>query len=367
MRALRKELLQLRFRIRNVAPFLLSIALSLSSARAELRIEEWDTYGAMAEQGAVCAAFARIMELQSMVDERTGQLWLERRKFSGAVVRQASILEGLDGATANEIDALVNRYSMWLINNLTTSGDATTMDPEAHEAAANMIRDICSGLYDRADTAIFERLPALKACPVTSGQDQKQCPAPQADMTNAREDKTSEAKEQITKLLRSNMKLSAELEKLKQEITRLQNAAVIGPAAASPVRPLPQALPTSKPEGIIPRMARNTIGDGISPDTEKTTKRTFNGKTDVTQRFTAQLGSYRTNAAAMAGIAMLRDQFPKELGQIDLNIESSTLQNGDTVHRLVTLGLGRSETTAICEALWGKKFGCLLKAVKQTP
>ena len=160
------------------------------------------------------------------------------------------------------------------------------------------------------------------------------------------------------------MRLSAELEKLKQEMTKLQNAALADPVATSPDRPLPQALPTSKPEGIIPRMARNTISDGMSPALEETKQRIAAGETEVMQRFTAQLGSYRTNAAAMAGIAMLRDQFPKELGLIDLHIESTSLQNGDTMHRVVTLGLGRGETTAICEALWDKKFGCLLKAVK---
>ena len=36
------------------------------TAHAELRLETWQSYGAMAEQGGVCAAFARLMELQAM-------------------------------------------------------------------------------------------------------------------------------------------------------------------------------------------------------------------------------------------------------------------------------------------------------------
>ena len=50
------------------------------TAHAELRLETWQSYGAMAEQGGVCAAFARLMELQAMFDVKRGELWLERRK-----------------------------------------------------------------------------------------------------------------------------------------------------------------------------------------------------------------------------------------------------------------------------------------------
>ena len=70
----------------------------LRMAYAELRLETLQSYGAMAKQGGVCAAFARLMELQSIIDVKQGNLWLERRKFPGTLIRQASILEGLPPA-----------------------------------------------------------------------------------------------------------------------------------------------------------------------------------------------------------------------------------------------------------------------------
>ena len=43
-------------------------------AQAEVDLATWKTYATMAEQGAVCGAFADIIAMQVLVDETLGQL-----------------------------------------------------------------------------------------------------------------------------------------------------------------------------------------------------------------------------------------------------------------------------------------------------
>ena len=73
---------------------MLGAALTLTQAavrpaQAEIDLGTWETYATMAEQGAVCGAFADIMAMQVLVDEKLGQLWSERRNYSGSVIRRA--------------------------------------------------------------------------------------------------------------------------------------------------------------------------------------------------------------------------------------------------------------------------------------
>ena len=43
-------------------------------AQAEINLRTWKTYATMAEQGTVCGAFADIMAMQVLVDEKLGRL-----------------------------------------------------------------------------------------------------------------------------------------------------------------------------------------------------------------------------------------------------------------------------------------------------
>ena len=43
-------------------------------AQAEIDLGTWETYATMMEQGAVCGAFADIMAMQVLVDEKLGRL-----------------------------------------------------------------------------------------------------------------------------------------------------------------------------------------------------------------------------------------------------------------------------------------------------
>ena len=98
---------------------------SLHAAPAELRLDEWTRYGSLAEQGRIFAGFAKIMEMQSVIDGDAGRLWLERRKYAAVIVREASLMEGLPAATDSEINRLNEGYAMLLVTNLVTDGGVT--------------------------------------------------------------------------------------------------------------------------------------------------------------------------------------------------------------------------------------------------
>ena len=65
----------------------------------------------MAEQGAICAAFSRLMELQTLVEPRIGKLWWERHRYAGSVISKAATLEGFEELTSADNSGLVNRYA----------------------------------------------------------------------------------------------------------------------------------------------------------------------------------------------------------------------------------------------------------------
>ena len=53
----------LRFSRKSLMVMGLCVGLTPSTAPATIQIETWQSYGGMVEQGAICAAFSRLMEL----------------------------------------------------------------------------------------------------------------------------------------------------------------------------------------------------------------------------------------------------------------------------------------------------------------
>ena len=53
-----------------------------------------DTIWLACRTGGIFAGFAKIMEMQSVIDGDAGRLWLERRKYAAVIVREASLTEG---------------------------------------------------------------------------------------------------------------------------------------------------------------------------------------------------------------------------------------------------------------------------------
>ena len=130
-------------------------------AQPTIQLEDWQSYAPMAEQGAICGAFASIMEMQAITDPRLGRLWAERRTYSGSVIRRAAELEGKAINDDAAIDDLLNRYSMWLLNQFSSPDDTTLMDNDGRIAATEMISDVCVALFESADEAILAKYPEL--------------------------------------------------------------------------------------------------------------------------------------------------------------------------------------------------------------
>ncbi len=156
----------LRFSHKSVMVEGLSVGLTPITAKATIQLETWQSYRGMAEQGAICAAFSRLMELQSLVDPRIGKLWQERHRYAGSVISKAATLEGVEELTSADINGLVDRYAAELMTNLTEAGNATMINGDAHAAATKMIGDVCTKIYQRADQSIIKNQPDLADCAV---------------------------------------------------------------------------------------------------------------------------------------------------------------------------------------------------------
>ena len=87
----------LHFSRKSVMVAGLCVGLTPITAQATIQLETWQSYGGMAEQGAICAAFFRLMELQSLVDPRIGKLWQERHRYAGSVIKQGCFIGGRRG------------------------------------------------------------------------------------------------------------------------------------------------------------------------------------------------------------------------------------------------------------------------------
>jgi hypothetical protein len=126
-----------RFSRKSVMVAGLVVSLMPITAQATIQLETWQSYGSMAEQGAICAAFSRFIELQSLVDPRIGKLWQERHRYAGSVISKAATLEGVEELTSADINCLVDRYAAWLMTNLTEADYATMINDGAHVVATN--------------------------------------------------------------------------------------------------------------------------------------------------------------------------------------------------------------------------------------
>jgi len=49
-------------------------ALVTQTAQSSVRLDSWQSYGGMMEQGTIFAAFSRLTQLQMLVDPRLGKL-----------------------------------------------------------------------------------------------------------------------------------------------------------------------------------------------------------------------------------------------------------------------------------------------------
>ena len=136
------------------------------SARANIDLKTWKNYANMAEQGAICASFSTLMEAQSLLNPDMGRLWQERRKFSGAVIHKAVMLEFNKKIAAEDIEAFIAGYRDWVLAALMSSDGQPSERPQnslalGQEKIANLIKTQCAMLFKQGDEQIRQKFPEL--------------------------------------------------------------------------------------------------------------------------------------------------------------------------------------------------------------
>lgn len=390
----------------------------LRMAFAELRLDTWKTYGAMAEQGSVCAAFARLMELQSTIDAKHGALWFERRKFAGSLIRQASTLEGVSVAGQDEINDLVDSYASWLIANLSNQDTTQSLDNEAHSAASEMINDVCSGLYARADKSIMQAHPELATCPIVETPDPMVCPSvtvteptdvKATDMTHDAHE-LKRARDEVVMLTAQNKSLRAKLRTLRASTLEFEMAA----RSSNDKMPMNIDHDKTSPDNTKPDFTNpdftniaasepitdTKLGRNISIDTDHDARTALASRSkhttpdfdtvlpdegkqqeetatidqasnppvrvevmrnrNMSNLFVAQLGSYASSQQANDGIHFLKTTFKDTFKVLELTVVSKTSRTGKRVYDLVTEESDRADIEDICNSLWEQRFGCFV-------
>ncbi|MGB1395459.1 MAG: hypothetical protein ACPG7D_05500 [Candidatus Puniceispirillaceae bacterium] len=148
---------------------LLSVGMSLGAvtAQANIDLKSWKSYGNLAEQGAICASFASLMESQSVLNPDMGRLWQERRKFSGAVIGKAVMMEFDKDIASEDIETFIAEYRDWVLAALMTSPESQPDNQVQNslklgqEKVASLIKTQCALLFKQGDAQIRKKFPEL--------------------------------------------------------------------------------------------------------------------------------------------------------------------------------------------------------------
>jgi len=301
-------------------------------AAAKIDIGALGAQSTMAEQGAICASFAALMENQILINQNLGNLWSERRKFSGAVIRRAVELSGLQTPTGDEIDVLINDYREWLLLNL-SSQDTDSNITDYQTDVQNLIRTNCASLFVQADKAILKRFPDLA---YLIDQDK----AVQID--NSKE---------IESLLAKNQELNLKIEALNAEIATLKTEKITASLALTAAREKEESksVPQAPDRRPTPPTSQNEQPSQQSVISDN--------------RFFAQLGSYSSKDIAASALADLTSNFQGLFKDTDLEIKSHEFESGKTFYRVRTANASRTTITTICDTLWQSRMGCLIKTI----
>ena len=143
------------------------MSLGAVTAQANIDLKSWKSYGNLAEQGAICASFASLMESQSVLNPDMGRLWQERRKFSGAVIGKAVMLEFDKDIASEDIETFIAEYRDWVLAALMTSPESQPDNPVQNslelgqEKVASLIKTQCALLFKQGDAQIRKKFPEL--------------------------------------------------------------------------------------------------------------------------------------------------------------------------------------------------------------
>ena len=120
---------------------------------------------------------------------------------------------------------------------------------------------------------------------------------------------------------------------------------------------------TTQPDSII--MEPKNVKSALQPATQIAKAKAaapilHNGE----PAFVAQLGAFRSRSSAMSEIEMLQQAFPSDLAAAGLDIAPGRMADGKDVYRITTDKMSAADATSLCDMLWNRMVGCMLKAAR---
>ena len=369
-----------------------------AAAQSSLNIESWSNYGALAEQGALCAGFASVMESQDILYPELGQLWSERRKFSGAVIRRASEMENGSPASGDAIDNLISQYRRWLIINLSEASSTSTEGSSSLDMSVEQMRDMlalnCRSLFASADEIILKRFPNLaylsdgSTAPQTAPSNtakQAQTDALTKDIKQL-QNELAMLQDKVVDLRKENSSLKDDKSALQEMLAATRQNAENEIAALETARKAEQSnLSTQLKDAKAALKAQKQAEQEqakqkqaaerakasqrasikapapAKPQPKAKPQKSAKKTAENERLFVAQLGSFGSDDAARNAADMLRTRSPNLLGRLELNIEPHNLSSGSQLYRVLTPAMAKIQVMQICDSLWAAKLACLVK------
>ncbi|MCE2517407.1 MAG: hypothetical protein J4F41_06130 [Alphaproteobacteria bacterium] len=320
--------------------------------------------GLLQEQAAICASYARIMEYSGLLEQTQGELWRERRFFAGAMLRSSINSSTGTQPTNTEIDGVINEYSSWMLDLFSANPVIAESDKIAEkDKLRDYISNFCTGLFINADKAIAKVRPDLFATQVATVPDEN---------AMATESSDKRSSEQVSRLLKENVRLQQSLNELKRQLADQTAALAQQPKPAASATPTAgSALPATtasnvntniilgevmdapprKPE--LPLYLTAETGDVITPAATKSPKDV--GLTQI------QLASYSSIKNANRGLNILTKELADNADTVELLVTAAKLPTGRNVFRVVSAPLPLADAQNICSFFWGKKYACIIK------
>ena len=323
---------------------------SHSPASAAIKLETWKTYGNLAEQGAVCASFAALMESQSILNPDLGMLWSERRKYSSSIILKASEMETGTAANSADIDVFVSDYREWVLSSLLAPIAPIDLaqqggDPlkTGRDRITTLVRTYCLAIYAKGDAVILTRFPQLAYLmnkSAMTAQNQPEMPKTSVKTSN----KTSGNKTPGNKT--SGNKISGNKtsgDKISGKSAETAAAKVISSMLASMRAPEP-VLSKSMPKQ---RPAKPVALTSLSAQ--------------VKGGYLAQLASFSSQKRAESSRDLLIQKFPNAFTSKTLHVEEHVIASGSRFFRVQTAAITKDKAREYCDMLWLQKISCLVR------
>jgi len=328
---------------------------SHSPASAAIKLETWKTYGNLAEQGAVCASFAALMESQSILNPDLGMLWSERRKYSGSIILKASEMETGTAANSADIDVFVSDYREWVLSSLLAPIAPIDLaqqggDPlkTGRDRITTLVRTYCLAIYAKGDAVILTRFPQLAYLmnkSAMTAQNQPEIPKTSVKTSNKTPgNKTPGNKTPGNKTPGNKTpgnKTSGD--KISGKSAETAAAKVISSMLASMRAPEP-VLSKSMPKQ---RPAKPVALTSLSAQ--------------VKGGYLAQLASFSSQKRAESSRDLLIQKFPNAFTSKTLHVEEHVIASGSRFFRVQTAAITKDKAREYCDMLWLQKISCLVR------